>query len=779
MAVVFALVGQRLRGRQKRSMFALVAVSALATLALVAGLEVRSGIGSRVQGLYIETGRPDLVIIGGPNAIPPAVQRAKDEGLVSEAFIYQAAFGSLERPDGTGVGIGFVAAADFDEVGVGSAILRTGRWPEAADELVLDAGAAVAHDYQIGTLVRIERNGEVVPLNVVGTAVDLSDCFYPSCSPLRGYVTHAGLDRISPEGPYARVHARLSDGVEEEEAAERIRGYERVSSVNTWSRNRQNIVLAGQIFSAFLAGFGGFVLLATLLVVASTAVGMVVSRRREFGLLKALGATSRQLTVVTLLEQVVLGMVGVAAGWMVGSIAAPWMQVGLIDVVGRSGPRFDLTSLVIAGLSMVVVLIAATVVPARRAGSLPARVALADAAPPQSRIGYNVVQRLPLPPPSLLGVQLILARPARALLSALAIAVALAAGLAGWRLSSAVNAIVEEPGLAGDPYDVIVAAPPTLLPAFVSSTLSDVAGVGSWYTEDATTTSFTTGSCPEDGQGAGSESQATDPQPISFRGIGAEVGDAGLVLAEGRLPQRSGEALAGWGIVEDGQVGIGDTIRVELDEQCVALVIVGRHGDLDQEGRAVVVSMADYRELVSDSREHWRVSGDGSLSSSELTRRIEVAMEGQALIQPATEVADQLGPFQFVLALLVALVAIVAAANLAATLVASTRERRREVGVVRALGFSEAELRMQAASSGVVVGLLGVGIGLPVGAVASAAVLNSAVKQIGLGPGLVSPALLLPAVVAGCLGVAVSAAVSVAATRGIRSTPATELVRES
>lgn len=765
MAVLRVLVGLRFVGTNRRSVLALLLVSTLATVGIVAGLSVRTGAEVRVDELYESSGQPDLILSGGPNALPLAIEKAKSAGLIDAVTIYSATFGSLQRPDGTGVGTSFVAAPDFDQVEVGAPILTSGRWPVSASELVLDTAGASVHNYDIGTVVSVVRDGVTADLTVVGTAVDLTECFYPTCTPLRGYLSPAGVTQLAVPGiPYAQAHARLAEGVAEADAARTIRTYERVSSVDTWSANREQILLAGNVFSAFVASFGIFVLLSTLLVVASTAVGAVVARRRELGLLKALGATPMQLLAATLLEQILVGLVGVLVGWALGSLLAPWLQLGLVEVFGRAEPRFDALVLVVAALVMACILSIATIAPALRTGSLSARAALADAPPASSGLsrcrGLQVlVQHLPLSPPSLLGVQLVLARPVRSLLAGTAVAVSIAAGLAGWRLSSAVTTMIEQPGHAGDPYDVLVAAPPGYSAESVVETLAGVQGVASWYSEESTTV-------------------RVNGRDVGLRGIGGRVDSAGLVLAEGAMPQASHEALAGWGLVRDGDVTVGDTLDFEFEGSETSLSIVGRHADLDHGGRALVVSMVLYEEVVGSEARHWRVAGEGSVDRASLSRRIDDAFAGRVLVRPATHLGNQLGPFQIVVAMLVVLVSLVAAANLGSTLMAGAQERRRETGVVRALGFSDAEMRRQAASSGLVVGLVGVMVGVPAGLFASAKVVELAANEIGLGPGVLHPPWLIASLVSGSVGLLLSAGVSIAAARKLRLVSTSSLVRE-
>lgn len=752
------LLGLRFAGRSRTALLALLAVSILATIGVVSGLEVRRGAGDRIDRLFVENGRPDLVLSGGPDGLPAAVAEADAEGLIDEASLFDAAFASFPRPDGTAVGLRLLMVDAQRIAPVGAPILGSGRWAEASDELVLETAAANQHGHELGDTVDVQRDGITHPLILVGTAVDLSDCFYPNCLPVRGYLSETGMEAIAPDGVYARAHLRLAEGLDPEVAADRLAESELVDRIDPWPETRSNLLLPGRVFAAFLAGFGGFVLIATLLVVAGTAAGSVIARRRELGLLKALGATPGQLLAVTVLEQVLVGLVGVAVGWVGGSLLAPWLEIGLVDGLGRAEPVFRIDTLITAGLAVTITLAAATLAPARRAGALTTRAAMSDAPPTVTGRSGRLLARLPLSPPGLLGTQLALARPFRAVLAATAVGVALAAGVAGWRLNVAVDAIADDPARVGNPYDVNLNVP-VVDDEMIASTLASVPGVGGWYRESG---------------GIG----ALDDREVAVRAIGPEVGDAALVVVEGRVPTAPGEALAGWGLLRDGRVAIGDTVEVEIADAVLPVTVVGRHGDLSGEGDVLVVSMATFEEAAGPVRSAWRVAASDGVDRDDLAVALEEAFDGRALAQPATERSRLLTPFRIVLAALVALVGAVAAANLGATLAAGARERRRELGVVRALGFSEAELRRQTMSGGTALGLVGVGIGVPAGLLGSALVTAGAADQVGLGPGLVEVPTVAPAAVAALVGLVSAAAVGLVSTRGVRAAPATELVRE-
>jgi putative ABC transport system permease protein len=85
--------------------------------------------------------------------------------------------------------------------------------------------------------------------------------------------------------------------------------------------------IGGQVLTA-TALLSAFV---TVFVVSSTFAFAVAQRRREFGLLRTIGATPRQLKRLVYGEALAVGAVGAAAGALLGVVLAPTMTGVLID----------------------------------------------------------------------------------------------------------------------------------------------------------------------------------------------------------------------------------------------------------------------------------------------------------------------------------------------------------------------------------------------------------------------------------------------------------------
>ena len=92
------------------------------------------------------------------------------------------------------------------------------------------------------------------------------------------------------------------------------------------------------------------------------------------------------------------------------------------------------------------------------------------------------------------------------------------------------------------------------------------------------------------------------------------------------------------------------------------------------------------------------------------------------------------------LALLFALVALVTIGN---TLVSAVRRRRRDLAVLRTLGFVRRQVSAVVAWQATTVALIAIAIGLPLGAAAGRSVWTLVTDRLGLAPDAVMPAGLL------------------------------------
>ncbi|HET7245182.1 MAG TPA: FtsX-like permease family protein, partial [Streptosporangiaceae bacterium] len=121
----------------------------------------------------------------------------------------------------------------------------------------------------------------------------------------------------------------------------------------------------------------------------------VAQRTRENGLLRALGASKRQVLRSVLAEAVAVGIIASAIGLAAG-IAVAWGLGALLSALGFGMPAgglvFSLRTVIVAGLTGLLVAVAAALSPARKAAKVPPVAAMDEV--PAGSTGYGSKQRI-------------------------------------------------------------------------------------------------------------------------------------------------------------------------------------------------------------------------------------------------------------------------------------------------------------------------------------------------------------------------------------------------
>lgn len=135
--------------------------------------------------------------------------------------------------------------------------------------------------------------------------------------------------------------------------------------IESWMRKNENILDALRTQTQSMTMILTFTTLAAGFGIAAILITAVMSRLKEIGILKAIGATRRQILAVYALEGVMVAfigaLVGVGGGTVVSGIIERWWQASIRQRLGSAWEVEVRPELVVAaiGLSMVVGLLAA------------------------------------------------------------------------------------------------------------------------------------------------------------------------------------------------------------------------------------------------------------------------------------------------------------------------------------------------------------------------------------------------------------------------------------
>jgi putative ABC transport system permease protein len=228
--------------------------------------------------------------------------------------------------------------------------LASGRTVERDDEIVMDRALAERHRLGVGDQLDVAGSR----FRIVGTSRGTS-------AAMTGFVfvTHAATDRLlrSPDTTsYVLVGTRDAPAVKQRLETAGLEVFDR----QTLGGNDRRLFTG--IFSAPLDLMVAVAFAAGTLVVALTVYTSVTERRREYGIVKALGASERSLIGLVIRQTLLLGLAGLVVGGLL-YLGAEWL-------LARIRPQFPValtgTSALRAVVAATVMALLAAIIPARR-----------------------------------------------------------------------------------------------------------------------------------------------------------------------------------------------------------------------------------------------------------------------------------------------------------------------------------------------------------------------------------------------------------------------------
>ena len=395
-ATIKGLVAQRLR--LLLTAVAVVLGVGFLTATSVLNDSIRAGV-DEVFGATAQ--RSDVDVRGAPafsGATGPAAAREPlptdivtriraVEGVDQVAGLVQG-YAQLLDKDGRKIGSVTSATVGGSADGIGAVSpfeLAAGRAPRGAGEVVVDVATARDNGLSVGDDVTVLFTGPARQFRIVGTvtfagSTDVGGTTYalfelPTAQQLfdrQGRlddIVVSGTDGVAPAELVRRVQVALPAGVEV--STSEARAQERSDS----ARQGLGIVDTGlRAFALISLAVATFMILNTFTIV-------VAQRTRELALLRALGASRRQVRRSVLLEAAIVGLLASVAGAVIGI----GLAVGLRSLVEAFGLGLPGEGIVVKPRSLwlpvvvgLVLTSVAAYLPARRAGSLPPLAAMRE-----------------------------------------------------------------------------------------------------------------------------------------------------------------------------------------------------------------------------------------------------------------------------------------------------------------------------------------------------------------------------------------------------------------
>ena len=265
--------------------------------------------------------------------------------------------------------------------------LNEGRWMNAPDEVVIDAGTASDQDFAIGDTIRIASLQAVRPFRLVGIA-RYGEVESIGSATFSVFTIPTAQELFDRRGKLDAISAAAEPGVEPEELVTRIEPLlPETAQVQTADEQAEDdsseIAEFTTIIRYFLLSFAAIALFVGAFVIFNTLSITVAQRIREFATLRTIGASRRQLLTSVIVEALAIGIIASLVGLALGYGLAKglnWLFVQLNIDLPQTGTVFALRTVIVAiGVGLVVTLLSA-LVPALRATRVPPIAAVREGA---------------------------------------------------------------------------------------------------------------------------------------------------------------------------------------------------------------------------------------------------------------------------------------------------------------------------------------------------------------------------------------------------------------
>jgi putative ABC transport system permease protein len=268
--------------------------------------------------------------------------------------------------------------------------LESGRWAAAPNEVVIDPDTAKGQHFGVGDTIGVAAVGPVQRFRIVGIA-KYGDVESLGGATFAVFTIPEARKLLHIDG-FTAISVAANDGMSQDELAGRLQrlvpGTAQVKTADEQASSDKKSVAGFITFiRGFLLGFGGIALFVGAFVIFNTLSITVAQRTRELATLRTLGATRRQVLRSVVLESFALGVVASVVGLFAGFGLAKGLS-SLFSALGlglpEAAPVYAARTFVVSLLLGVVVTVLAGLAPAFRStrvapiaaarGGLPQRV---------------------------------------------------------------------------------------------------------------------------------------------------------------------------------------------------------------------------------------------------------------------------------------------------------------------------------------------------------------------------------------------------------------------
>ena len=330
------------RGRAASALLAMVVAAAVATAMLNLYVDVQA----KLRKEFRNYGANVVIVAKDGQTLPTDALPTVNSSLAGRGLAVPFAYVVARTPKGQSV---VVSGTDFDQVRNLDRWWSVTAWPSAPQDALLGIRAAAVVSPP-GKPFDLSFQGHTIRLNPAGTlqtGAAEDSRVYLSLSDFEAWTgVPPSTIEIAASGSPEEVSAVIQKLGQALPAAE-VRPVRQIveGEARVLGKTRATLLVAAIL-----------IILTAALCVLSTLIGWVFDRRRDFAIMKALGASERLIGAFFAAEAAALGVVGAVIGFAIGIGVAAW--IGRVNFHAPVVPRFSVLPVILAG-SVAVALISA------------------------------------------------------------------------------------------------------------------------------------------------------------------------------------------------------------------------------------------------------------------------------------------------------------------------------------------------------------------------------------------------------------------------------------
>lgn len=662
----------------------------------------------------------------------------------------------------------------------------SGRAPTKEGEVAIDEQTLARAGYTVGDEIALVTAGDYpqIKARVVGTFI-FGEGGMAGASVSIFDTTTAQKYFLKGKDAFNTVWVTTKDGVDKQQVADEVgalvpKGFEAKTGKAIADEAQTQIQEALGFITTFLLVFAGVALFVGSFLIVNTFSILVAQRSRELALLRAIGASRRQVSRSVLLEAFVVGVIGGTAGLAVGVLLAMGIKA-LFATIGldlsTSELVFNPRTVIAAYLVGVIVTMVAAWLPARRAGSVSPVEAMraGDASEPAAHPIRDVLKVLLLIAGVIAFVVGLFFVDTRQLWWIGAGIVGMLLGTAflapfagrpvirglGWvyrRLYGTVGRMAEQNAIRNPGRTAATASA-----LMIGMTLVALMGVVSASTKASVDrqieTSFRADYMLSNavgqpfsskiGQDAAKVEGVREVSPVRFtptRVAGERVylqavdpksfADVEKIEATSGTADLTKDTILLGSDTSDGKK-VGDKVTIAAGGVERDFTIAGFYDEITAlQNKSYLVSLDGMERLGAPSADNWVfIFIEPGADKAAVQDRLEALIKGQPLVTLkdqrgyADEQRASINQLLYLIYALLGLAIVIAVLGIINTLGLSVMERTREIGLLRAVGLARTQLRRMIRLEAICIALLGAVLGIGLGVISGVAIQRALVED--------------------------------------------------